>query len=224
VARRARPSAKEWAEATAREMELIESDWSALVWALGSLRILSEPCFASPIASLAQVPQAALEFTRVIRRRTVMGSASCGFLVIYFSWFAWHPMFGLHSHHHLMLRIGAYLTAAATLYMIGQLLVRRGRLPSKGSPATAGEYRTELGRQRDFHRGIWLWSRICLMTPGYLLFCKALPVANAVGVVLKLSIFFAFLSLCVVAVPLNLRLARQYQRRMDELDAMEQAV
>lgn len=71
--------------------------------------------------------------------------------------------------------------------------------------------------------GFWLWSRICLMTPGYLLFCKALPAANAVGAALKFSSVVMLLSLCVVAVPLNLRLARQYQRRIDELDALENA-
>ncbi len=223
VVRRARPGAKEWAEATAREMELIESDWSALAWALGSLRILRHGC-ASPVTSLAQVPQAASKFAREIRRRTVMGSASCGFIAICYFRFGSHPIFGRHAPHHMMGRVGAYLTAAAALYMIGQLLVRRGRLPSKGdTAASASEYRIELERQSEFHCGFWLWSRIWLMAPGYLLFCTSLRAANAVGAMLKFSSVFGFLILCVIAVPLNLRKARQYQRRVDELDVLENA-
>ena len=41
VVRRASPGAKEWAEATAHEVEFIEGDWAALGWALGSVRVLS---------------------------------------------------------------------------------------------------------------------------------------------------------------------------------------
>lgn len=36
----ASPSAKEWAKATAREVEFIPSDWRALAWAIGSTRVL----------------------------------------------------------------------------------------------------------------------------------------------------------------------------------------
>ena len=36
--RRAGPGAREWGEAMRREMDFIESDWDALLWAMGSVR------------------------------------------------------------------------------------------------------------------------------------------------------------------------------------------
>jgi hypothetical protein len=221
IVRRARPGAKEWAEATAREMEWIEEDWSAVRWSLGSLRILTHGC-RFPITSLAQVPRAASELARNIRKRTVTGCASCAFMAPYFFWFAWHPMFRRHSPHPLMGQLGAYLTIAGAIYMTAQLLLRQGRLALVGNAAvTASEYRRELERQRDFHRGLWFWSRLLAMVPGYLLFCAGIPAGNAVRATLKAAIIVAFLTLCVVAVPVNIRLARRYQHSIDELDFLE---
>ena len=40
VIRRASPAAREWGAAMLREMDFIESDWSALLWALGSVTVL----------------------------------------------------------------------------------------------------------------------------------------------------------------------------------------
>jgi hypothetical protein len=57
-------------------------------------------------------------------------------------------------------------------------------------------YRDELERQRDFHQGRWFWSR--LATFGWM----------------ELAAFIIF---CACAVPLNLGLARKYQRRIDVL-------
>jgi hypothetical protein len=48
VVRWAAPGCKDWAEGLAREVEFIDSDWRALVWALGSVRVL----FRNPPTSL----------------------------------------------------------------------------------------------------------------------------------------------------------------------------
>jgi hypothetical protein len=40
VVRWASPGCKEWAEAQAREIEFIRSDWAALGWAIGSMRVV----------------------------------------------------------------------------------------------------------------------------------------------------------------------------------------
>ena len=79
VVRLAPPEAREWARATAREIEFIESDWAALGWALGGLRILWQPS-EHRLASQADVPQAARQFAKEIRKRTVIGCAACIYL------------------------------------------------------------------------------------------------------------------------------------------------
>ena len=207
------PGAKDWARATAREIEFIEDDWVALRWALGSTRILlgrSE----IPISSLVEVPQAAPRFAKEIHKRTVGGCVFCVVGTVWFglgSYLLWNPT----------QRIGCYLLAGSMLYMAYQLLARRGTLSLRGElPASPNAYRSELERQRDYHCGGWLWSRVILMVPGFLLFCFGGVIALP-----RLTRFFAmwaavFLILCVLAVPRNLRVARRYQRRMDDLDVI----
>jgi hypothetical protein len=55
VERHATVGSREWAEGLAREVEVIEGDWKALGWALGSLRVLVDRR-KPPIGSLQDVP------------------------------------------------------------------------------------------------------------------------------------------------------------------------
>jgi hypothetical protein len=57
VVRWASPGCKEWAEGLARETAVIESDWAALGWAIGSTRVLLDRR-AAPLRSLDEVPAA----------------------------------------------------------------------------------------------------------------------------------------------------------------------
>ncbi len=57
VERWASPGCKEWAEGLERETAVIESDWAALRWALGSTRVLLDRRPA-PLTSLDEVPAA----------------------------------------------------------------------------------------------------------------------------------------------------------------------
>jgi hypothetical protein len=57
VVRWASPGCKEWAEGLAREAAVIESDWAALRWAIGSMRVLLD-LRAAPLRSLDEVPNA----------------------------------------------------------------------------------------------------------------------------------------------------------------------
>jgi hypothetical protein len=57
----ASPGSKEWAEGLARELEFIEDDWSALRWALGSVRVLFN-YRPAPIQSFAELTCAAEKF------------------------------------------------------------------------------------------------------------------------------------------------------------------
>jgi hypothetical protein len=206
--------AKEWAQATSREIEFIESDWDALGWALDSLRILFRPSEAR-ITALADVPQSASQFIREIRKRTIVGSAIC---VIETIWIG----ATVHTLLNPTQRLGCYLLIAAMLYLTVQLLARRGTLRStRTSPANPSVYRFELERQREFHRGGWLWSRAIVMVPGFLLFCLGAAIAHPANSRRPAMTAVVFLVICVLAIPNNLRVARKYQRRIDELNAIE---
>jgi hypothetical protein len=58
TARHASPGSQEWAEGLAREVEVIDSDWRALAWAVGSTRVLLT-WRQAPIRSLEEIPAAA---------------------------------------------------------------------------------------------------------------------------------------------------------------------
>ena len=82
-------------------------------------------------------------------------------------------------------------------------------------------YRAELERQRDFHLGKGVFSWLLPLLPG--------PIVWAIGFghthptivpFLKLQTV-GFLMLALIVVPLNLRMARKYQRRIDALDASQ---
>jgi len=152
---------------------------------------------------------------RRIRRRTLMGYGACIFLTVAFGSF----IFTVPS---TLQRVGAGLLVASILYLAYQLYKRRGgELSSEiRSSACTTFYRAELERQRDFHRGIWFWSRLAFMVPGYLLFCLGAAMAHPEAARGWTTIAICFVVLGIAAAPLNLRLSRKYQRQLDELDAL----
>jgi hypothetical protein len=119
-------------------------------------------------------------------------------------------------------RLGTILTVIGAGYIAGQVYVMRRR-KSEADTIAAGEkpsvafYRAALERQRDFHRGKWLWSRLAIFVPGPLIFMVG--GGRNVPLILKIAIFVL---LGVIAIPLNLGRARDYQRRIDELDRLQQ--
>jgi hypothetical protein len=83
----------------------------------------------------------------------------------------------------------------------------------------------ELVRQRNFHRGVWFWSRLMALLPG-LLVCDIWLIVRYpkhpmgyLGYVLTASL----LLLCPWAVWMNQKKSLCYQRQIDALDALKQA-
>jgi hypothetical protein len=74
VVRWASPGCKEWAEGLAREGVVIESDWAALGWAIGSTRVLLDRR-AAPLRSLDEVPAETQKFLEMVRHRAWFGLA-----------------------------------------------------------------------------------------------------------------------------------------------------
>ena len=151
-----------------------------------------------------------------VRRRTVIGSAASYLVIAYFvlMFFVVPNVIG---------RIGSCVTIVACAYMAYQLHSRRGEALSGPPTGSAGirAYRAELERQRDFHCGWWLWSRLLIFSPSVLLFIGGFALsypklAKGLGAIAAVMV-----GLTILAVPLNRREARRYQHRIDELDALE---
>jgi len=214
VVRLASPAAQDWAKAMLRELDFIENDWTALLWALGSTRILLKRGDV-PVADLSDIPRVAQSLTKRIRRRTLGGCLITLGETVAFGWFVFIVP-------NTMQRLGCCLTVAAMLYMTYQLVARRTReAPSETDPSVCAiSYRAELERQRDFHRGWWFWSRLLIMLPGMLLFCLGGAIAQPETIQVYLAIVACFIALAIAAIPLNLRLARKYQRQINELDTV----
>lgn len=144
VVRYASPGCKEWAEGLAQEVTFVESDWAALGWALGSVRILLDYREA-PFKSAEDLIAAAEKFTESRREgnaRWIVGCMSISYFLKFF-----------HAANSLQ-RIGCVL--ALTGYLVVGLIVhmrwrRRLQAPSEDdSIALIRFYKAELERFRDF--------------------------------------------------------------------------
>jgi len=117
-------------------------------------------------------------------------------------------------------RTGAGLTALVGAYFIQQLIQNRMRkTPTDlSTSASVDFYRQELKRQRDFHRGWRFWSRLAAFYPGYLLFLSGSAVAEPASAHAYAWIAATVFILGPVAIVLNLRKARIYQQRINEIN------
>jgi hypothetical protein len=209
----AAPGTRDWVTAMSREMGFIENDWAALWWALGSTRILFRHLHV-PLADLSGVPRAAQCLVKTIRRRTLVGCLVASTEAVFFGYF----FFGVST---LTLRVASALTVAGVLYIAYQLYARRAAALPLDTGSTTSAYYTELERQRDFHRGPWFWSRQLFFLPGPVLFCVGEAIAEPESARACLAILAAFVFFWLRAVPLNLNQARKYQRRLEELEALQ---
>lgn len=95
----------------------------------------------------------------------------------------------------------------------------RTRAEESGSVSSLQYYRSELLRQRNFHCGLWFWSRLLVVLPGLLVFgiggVYVYP-HSPIGYVLTAATLILF----SWAVQLNRRKSKSYQRQIDALDAL----
>jgi membrane protein implicated in regulation of membrane protease activity len=131
--------------------------------------------------------------------------------------------------HTTLLRIGALLIAAGAAVMLYQVLVRRNaeraatrQATENGGTGSIDFLRGLIERQRGA-TSIWArCSRLLVLVPGGLLFMYGLateyPKTLSMIYVEVATLFVAI----IVAVILNIRLVRESQRELDELDAMRE--
>jgi hypothetical protein len=150
-----------------------------------------------------------------IRKRSVVGGGAALIAGIIFAvYFFVFP--------NVLQRIGSVLTVVGAGFLFIQLRMRPARvMPDVGETESVRFYRAELERQRDFHRAWWLWSRLIILLPGPVVWMVGSARAWPKAAPLTWWTLAAFLILAAIAVPLNLRLARRYQRRIDALDAWQ---
>jgi hypothetical protein len=179
------------------------------------LKILWKELSTNPLQlSLEQLRTEMEKLQKGLRRRFVIGGGAALSVIA-----AWTLYFFLFPNR--LQRIGSVLTALGAGYTIVQLKMRPARtMPNVGETGCTEFYRAELERQRDFHRGKWFWSRLLILLPGPLVFCVGFAQAYPEIALFIWLNFAAILILAAIAVPLNLRLARKYQRRIDALDAV----
>jgi hypothetical protein len=118
-------------------------------------------------------------------------------------------------------RIGSLLSIAGTANVIVQFSRRPARtMPDSSAIESISFYRAELERQRDFHRGKGIVSWLLPSLPGPIVFNIGFALDRPILAPIVGMQMAVFLMGSAIVVPLNLRLARKYQRRIDVLNAL----
>jgi hypothetical protein len=159
--------------------------------------------------------------SRATQRRNIGAIATCA---IVFAGCIWWFM----QIDQPLARIGALLTVVGVGTIVFQVRANQSgergaikRAASMGGIASIAFHREEVERQRDFHRGRRLWTRLALFAPGPLVFFAGFAQAHAeVAGTIKLEAL-AFVLLLIAAVPVNLGRARGFQRQLDALDRLQ---
>jgi hypothetical protein len=163
--------------------------------------------------SAQEIRGLAEKFERTISRRNRREYAASAFVVVWFSVWAWFAESGVTA-------VGCWLVVVAALWVVLHLY-RRG-----AAQWTTGEqevmsclefHRSELVRQRDLLRSVWWWYLLPFV-PGLIL----ISVGNSLEGWALLAPGFAVVTFAGVGL-LDQRVARQLQRRVDDLDAVREA-
>jgi hypothetical protein len=119
-------------------------------------------------------------------------------------------------------RIGSALSIVGTTFVAIQFLRRPGRrIPDSGAIECIRFYRSELERQRDLHRGKGVFSWLLPFLPGPILFNAAVALDSPMLAPLLWLQMAVFLLIAAIVVPLNIKLARKYEHRLNALDASQ---
>ena len=113
------PATQTWTKAMLAELDSISSDWKALFWAIGSLRVLFVRQTIRP-ASLSDIPAAAKVLADRMNQRTRLGSVSVVGMAFFFGRFFFYAP-------NTLQQIGSAMLVVALLYMLFQLVTGRPR-------------------------------------------------------------------------------------------------
>jgi hypothetical protein len=169
--------------------------------------LASNPVEVSP----SQLRREAQGLERGVRLRNSFVTGVCCFIIAAYGFFAFLSKTTLE-------RIGSVLSIAGAANVVVQFLKRPTRkLPDSGAIESIRFYRAELERHRDFHRGKGIRSWLLPFLPGPILFNVAFALDRPMFAPIIALQMVVFLIIAAVIVPLNLRMARRYERRIDAL-------
>ncbi len=147
-----------------------------------------------------------------LRLRNTFAAAVCVFAIAAYGFFFFRSRTAME-------RIGSVLSIAGGINVIVQFLKRPGQtVPDLGAVESVRFYRAELERQRDFHRGKGIASWLLPLLPGPIIFNLGFALDRPKFAPIVALQMAGFLALAAIVVPLNLRMARKYQRRIAALE------
>jgi len=164
------------------------------------------------------------QFQRKLRGRTIVVSIICLAETLCFAYWL------IFSTQPVIIRIAFLLIILAMNFVAGQVWLderdRRKAMEGVDAPVQPNcldFYRTELVRQRNFHRGVWFWSRMIALLPGLLIIgaWAAIKLPGTRDGYIGDSILVVTFIISLVAVWLNRRMSQKYRRRIEAIDAMK---
>jgi hypothetical protein len=151
----------------------------------------------------------------------------------------WFTYWILATRIPVTLRVGFILIILAMGFLAGQIWLdqhsrkahiwldqhsrkaHRTTAAASGNTSSVDFFRVELERQRNFHRGIWFWSRLIALFPG-LLVCGIWGMAATPKSPFGYGMTAATLILGALAIRLNQKKSVSYQHQINALDALKQ--
>ncbi|MCU1230560.1 MAG: hypothetical protein JWO97_3444 [Acidobacteria bacterium] len=154
--------------------------------------------------------------SRQLRRRKIIFSIIFPFGCLGFLW--WITLV-----EHPLPQIGAILTIAGVAVTLWQVRKHHAADTSAAREMPSIDfYRAQLERARHFHGGAPFWIRLIALLPGPLLFISGFVAEHPeVAHIVRIEVI-VFFALGIAAIVLNLRMAARYQRRLDDLDRIQQ--
>jgi len=143
-------------------------------------------------------------------------------VIIAFSFAVASYVFCFFLFHNTLLRVGSTLSAVAFGYLVVDFMVKRARaMPDPAETDGIRYYRTELERNRDYHRGV-PWRFLLLPVPlvmvdiGLAQFCA--NISPVIPPILWSWAVFLVILLAVWAPMKHRKAARKYQELLDALE------
>jgi hypothetical protein len=154
---------------------------------------------------------------RKMRRRTINGYLVCGALIVFF---IGKIIAGTNS----LETVGSLLIIVGSGYLAWQIRQIGFRNINSGDATNTTEHlMRELARQRDFHRGSRLWSRLFIFIPGPLVFSAGFAQAHPEALlIIRLEMITFGVLVVAAAIPLNLWMAHRYQKQIDALTRLQE--
>jgi hypothetical protein len=118
--------------------------------------------------------------------------------------------------------IGAVLAIIGFSFLAWQIRANRFRSYSSDGGGTLEHLRNELARQRDFHGGSRFWWRMLFIVPGPLVFFAGFAQAHPEVIRMIRFEVVSFVVFALAAIPLNMWMARRYQKQIDALARLQE--